>query len=201
VELRGRAAAQLRPQWAILERRFGNRATLAEVDGKLEARLQLVSRKGVVPEAELVEFRSRLEAIAARTGASLSAPDVRPALQAAQALDRECAELDVQIALHVLGASAPEDKDRPFQVARRADGVTLLLDVPRTRDVAQAYDAMARCARELAATHGGRLVDDNGNALDERSLTAIGVEVEAMRARLAALGVEPGSAAALRLFS
>jgi hypothetical protein len=59
------------------------------------------------------------------------------------------------------------------------------------------YDAMVRTAQQL----GGRLVDDNGNALDERALAAIRAELEAIRARLADLGIEPGSPLALRLFS
>ena len=59
--------------------------------------------------------------------------------------------------------------------------------------------AMARAA-PLAARRAAS-VDDNGNALDERALAAIGVELEAVRARLAAAGIEPGSPLALRLFS
>ena len=75
--------------------------------------------------------------------------------------------------------------------------MTLLLDVPRTPHLARSYEAMVGTARQL----GGRLVDDNGNALDERALAAIGMEVESMRARLAEMGIEPGSPLALRLFS
>jgi Fe2+ transport system protein FeoA len=56
---------------------------------------------------------------------------------------------------------------------------------------------MVKAARRL----GGRVVDDNGNALDERALDAIGVEVEALRARLVEMGIEPGSPLAQRLFS
>jgi hypothetical protein len=56
---------------------------------------------------------------------------------------------------------------------------------------------MVEAARRL----GGRVVDDNGNSLDERSLAAIGVEVESLRGRLAEIGIEPGSPLALRLFS
>ena len=56
---------------------------------------------------------------------------------------------------------------------------------------------MVEAARRL----GGRVVDDNGNSLDERALSAIGVEVESLRNRLAEIGIEPGSPLALRLFS
>jgi FtsZ-interacting cell division protein ZipA len=197
IDIQGAPLAALRARWAAIEQRFAKRAMLAEKDAKLQAALQMVSRAGVVSEAELREFRSQVQALAAAHGATVSAPQLRPALEAAHKLDRECAEVDVQIALHVLGVAEVSADAQPFQVTRRADGVTLLLDVPRTPDLSRSYEAMVRAARQL----GGRLVDDNGNALDDRALAAIGVEVEAMRARLAELGIEPGSPLALRLFS
>ena len=191
VELEG--APPPEAAWAPLERRFGRRA---HHNGQAAA-LQMVSRSGVVSEAEVLEFRTQVERIAASHGAAVSAPPVRAALERAQALDRACADVDVQIALHVLGPTGAPPADAPFAVTRRADGLTLLLDVPRTPDLGRSYAAMASAARRL----GGRLVDDNGHALDERALAAIGVEVESMRGRLEQLGIEPGSPLALRLFS
>jgi hypothetical protein len=202
IELQGVGSALLRSQWAALEHRFVRRAILADADdGKLQAALQMVSRSGVISEAQLLAFRSQVETLAAAHGASVAAPEMREALEAAHKLDHACAEVDIQIALHVLGVPVVVVKDASFQVTRRADGVTLLLDVPRTPEPARSYEAMVRTARQLAAAHGGRLVDDNNNKLDERALAAIGVEVDAMRARLAELGIEPGSPLALRLFS
>lgn len=198
LELQGTTAGAIRPDWAGLQRRFARRALLTEAAGrKLHATLQMVSRNGVVSEAELVEFRTQVEAIAAAHGASVSAPPTRAALDAAQALDRACADVDVQIALHVLGAAETSSRSEGFSIGKRPDGVTLLLDVPRTPNLSATYAAMVEAARRL----GGRLVDDNGNALDERALAAIGVEVESLRARLAEIGIEPGSPLALRLFS
>lgn len=185
-------------QWVALERRFARRAMLSSPsEGTLHAALQMVSRNGVISEGELLEFRSQVETLAAAHGATVIAPEMRQALEAAHELDRACAEVDVQIALHVLGVAGMEAEGQPFQVAPRADGVTLLLDVPRTPQLARSYEAMVRTARQL----GGRLVDDNGNALDDRALAAIGLEVEAMRTRLAEIGIESGSPLALRLFS
>jgi ZipA-like protein with FtsZ-binding domain len=198
LELQGTSAGAVRPDWVALERRFARRAVLREAQGrKLHAALQMVSRNGVVSEAELLEFRSQVETMAAAHRASVSAPPMREALEAAHGLDRACADVDVQIALHVLGTAEPDLKHEGFSVAPRADGVTLLLDVPRTPDLARSYAAMVKAAREL----GGRVVDDNGNALDDRALAAIGVEVESMRARLVEIGIEPGSPLAQRLFS
>jgi hypothetical protein len=202
IELQGVTAAGLRAEWAALDPRFARGAMLEDThDGKLHAALQMVSRSGVISEAELLEFRSQVETIAAAHGASLSAPEMRQALEAAHELDRACVDVDIQIAVHVLGVPEVAVKGEFFEVARRGDGITLLLDAPRTPDLARNYAAMVRTATQLAASHGGRLVDDNNNALDERALAAIGVEVQATQTRLAELGIPPGSPLALRLFS
>jgi hypothetical protein len=203
IELEGASAERLGAEWAALERRFAPRAMLADSSpGRVEAALQMVSRAGVVSEAELLEFRALVESMAAAHGASVSAPEMRQVLEAAQEFDRACVEVDIQIALHVLGVPQEDlPLGAPFQAAARADGVTLLLDVPRTREVEKSYEAMVRTARDLAAAHGGRLVDDNGKALDERALATIRAELEAVRGRLAELGIEPGSPLALRVFS
>jgi hypothetical protein len=198
LELQGVSLHVIRSEWAPLEQRFARRARLGESsDGKLQAALQMVGRNGVISQAELLEFRSQVETLAAAHGGFVSAPEMRQALQGAQELDRACADVDVQIALHVLGVTEVEPGAYAFQVARRPDGVTLVLDIPRTPDFRRAYEEMVRQARAL----GGRLVDDNGNTLDDRALAAIGVEVEALAARLAEIGIEPGSPLALRLFS
>jgi len=189
--------------WRPIELRFARRALLAMSEaGVWRAALQLVSRAGMVSEAELIEFRSAVETLGARLGATVSAPEIRHALEAARELDRTCADSDIQVALHVIGQSIdPELGEQPFQVVRREDGVTLVLDVALTPDLGASYEAMARAGRGLAASHGGRLVDDRGNALDERALAAIGVQLEAVRQALAGRGIETGSPLALRLFS
>jgi hypothetical protein len=215
---RGTLSATVLEHWRPLEHRFANRALLAGSDGAgwrrvlagdvrsltaLRAALQMVSRSGVVGDAELVEFRSEVETLGAALGARLSAPEMREELDKARALDGLCSDNDIQVALHVSGV-APEAlaaEGGEFQVAPRADGISLILDVPRTSEPEKAFEAMARSARQLADAGGGRVVDDNGSPLDERSLRAIEVELEAVRARLAAAGIEPGSELALRLFS
>jgi len=189
--------------WSPTERRFARRALLA-VDGvQVRAALQLVSRNGVVSDAEVLEFRALVETMAAALAARVAAPEMREALEAARELDRTCAEADIQVALHVVGiGTAPAQFiGQPFQAIARDDGVTLTLDVARTREPRATYEAMARAARELAQSRGGRLVDDAGRELDERALAAIGRELEAVGARLAGCGIEPGSALALRVFS
>lgn len=198
IALQGVSARALDPQLGVLARRFAGRVALGDERGTLHVALQMVNRSGVVGEAELLEFRSHVETIAASHGASVSAPPMREALEGAQALDRTCSDVDVQVALHVLGTSQTTlEEGEPFAVMPREGGVTLLLDVPRTPDLATSYAAMVKAARRL----GGRVVDDNGKALDEAALSAIGAEVEVLRARLVEAGIEPGSPLALRVFS
>jgi ZipA-like protein with FtsZ-binding domain len=194
--------ASMLQAWPAIEQRFAHRARLTFEGSEWRAALQLVSRSGVVGEAELLEFRSEVETLAARLGASVSAPEMRQALEAAHQLDRACADADIQVAFHVLGIPQKDvPGEHPFRVTRRADGLTLVLDVPRTAELARSYEAMVRTGRGLAAAHAGRLVDDNGNELDERALAAIGAELDAVRQRLMTLGIEPGSPLALRVFS
>lgn len=202
-----RARAVVLEDWSPIERRFSRRVLLAGTEeastSRLRPALQLVSRDGVVTDAELLEFRTMVETLAAQLGASVSAPEMRTALDAARELDRTCAETDIQVALHVvgIGGAKAEFPDQPFQATAREDGVTLTIDVARTMEPSRTYEAMARAGRQLAQARGGRLVDDHGRELDERSLAAIGRELEAVRQRLAGCGIEAGSPLALRVFS
>ncbi len=100
---------------APIQRRFASGVRVAGADaqgawrrldaqpGLLRARfgLQLVSRGGVASEAELIEFRSEIENLAADLGATVEAADLRAAVENAQSLDRLCEDADIQIALHV----------------------------------------------------------------------------------------------------
>ncbi len=215
----GALSSEVLERWQPVQQRFARRAMLvaggagewrvlgageARSVKQLRAALQTVSRDGVVSDAELLEFRSAVETLAAKLRATVSAPEMREALEAARELDRVCAEADIQVALHVIGVPperAPHREGQPFQVTRRQDGLTLLLDVARTAEPARSFDAMAKTGRQLAAGGAGRLVDDNGRALDERALGAIGIELQSVHRALAARGIEPGSPTALRLFS
>jgi hypothetical protein len=204
--------------WRAIEQRFGRRALLAGSDGSgwralhagefgsfgsLRAGLQMVSRSGVVSDAELLEFRTEVETLGARLRAESASPEMRPALESARELDRFCADTDIQVALHVIGVAqdAAAEEGASWQVSTREDGVTFLLDMPRTADPGRAYEGMARAAHALAGRSGGRVVDDRGQPLDERALAAIGAQLAAVRSRLADRGIEPGSVLALRLFS
>ena len=197
------AGMALREGWVAIDHRFGRRALLSAGEASAQAGLQMVTREGVVSEAELLEFRSEVETLAAKVGATVRAPEMRPALEAAQALDRACADADIQVALHLVGAPGAEAPagEHPFQISRREDGLTLTLDLARTPEPSRSFEAMVRTGQQLASAGGGRLVDDNGTALDDRALATIGAQLDALRQELSGRGIEPGSALALRLFS
>jgi len=240
------AAARLGERWAALERRHAPRALLArahEGDGLWRAGLQLVSRQGTVSEAELIEFRAAAEDLAAAAGATAIAPEMRPALEAARALDALCAETDIQVVLHVVAPPEGAFTGTKLRAAAEASGLalepdgrfalrnddslvlytlaardgtpfaaeamrsaapralSLALEVPRAPETRRTFESMARLAQHLAALLGGTVVDDNDNLLDERALGAIAAQLEAVRARLEAAGITPGSPTALRLFS
>jgi hypothetical protein len=221
----GVPAAAVLEGWRAIEQRFPRRVLLAASGAtgwrrisqgdfgsftSLRAALQLVSRAGVIADTELLEFRSQVETLAARMRAEISSPEMRESLERARQLDKLCADTDIQVAFHVIGEHLAADavdraigeiREAPYEVARRADGVTLILDIPRSADVVRAYEAMTRMAKHLAATLGGRVVDDRGNALDDRALAAIEAQIEPMRRQLAEGGIQPGGPLALRLFS
>lgn len=80
-------------------------------------------------------------------------------------------------------------------------GITLLLDIPRVPAGGRAFDQMVSLARHFAGTLGGMLVDDNRVPLNESGLARIRAQIEDIQARMAAQGLQPGGALALRLFS
>jgi hypothetical protein len=218
------SAAAVAEQWAPFEHRFAGRALLAASPDRstwrpltaagscaaVRAALQLADRSGPIGEAELIEFRAAADTLAAGIGATVDAPELRQAVEAARELDQLCAAADIQVVLHVvpqpggafhaaIAASGPQEA---FAVGRREDGAfSLSLDVPRTAQVRRSYDAMVVRARDLCVSLGGMIVDDNGRVLDERELAAIGEQLDAVRESLVARGIEPGSPAALRLFA
>jgi hypothetical protein len=118
------AQGALRDQWQAIERRHARRALLAgSDDGKSwRAALQMVSRDGAVGEADLIEFRSAVETLAASVGATVTAPEMRAAVEAARALDDFCAESDIQVVVHVTGGPFAGTKVR---AAAEASGMAL----------------------------------------------------------------------------
>ena len=132
------SVAALQEAWSGVEHRFARRASLAAAtDGewgpmhqggtwrKARAALQLVSRKGVVSESELLEFRSEVETLAAKLPALAECPEMRDALEAARALDDVCAQADIQVAFHVVAAPGAAFAGTKLRAAAEASGFAL----------------------------------------------------------------------------
>lgn len=80
-------------------------------------------------------------------------------------------------------------------------GVTLTLDVPRVPDGPAVFNRMFLVAQQLANALNGVVVDDNGQALDERSVAPIRTKVAEFQQAMAARAIQAGSPISLRLFS
>jgi FtsZ-interacting cell division protein ZipA len=83
----------------------------------------------------------------------------------------------------------------------KASGLTLLFDVPKVKDGLSVFDDMADLARRMAQQLNGELVDDNRRPLSASGLETIRAQLAAIYEKMAAAGIQPGSAGAQRLFS
>ena len=131
--------------WAAHERRFAPRAMLTGLTGDgswrrvalrdrdrlsaIRTALQLVNRGGVVSEADLLEFRSQVESLAAGLGAEIApAPEMRQALEAARELDGFCAEHDIQAVIHVVAPAGGVLQGSRIRASAEAAGLRLETD-------------------------------------------------------------------------
>lgn len=80
-------------------------------------------------------------------------------------------------------------------------GLTLTLDVPRTRDGVLAFARMVAAGEQLACELGGVLVDAQRAPLAEAMIAAMRGKIVELQQRMREAGIEPGSTRALRLFS
>ena len=103
--------------------------------------------------------------------------------------------------LYTLGArdGAPFSPERMREAAPAA--LTLSIDLPRAPEPRRDFEGLSRLAHQLCTALGGSIVDDNGHALDDRSLAAIAQQLDAVRETMVARGIVPGGALALRLYA
>jgi len=80
-----------------------------------------------------------------------------------------------------------------------AHGLTLEFDVPRSAN--EDFDQFRHLAERLARRIGGRIVDDNGQALGPASFDAIRDQISKLHRNMEERGIDPAGALALRLFS
>ena len=95
-------------------------ASQAESWPHYRAGMQLVSRAGPAAEADVLEFRSAVEGIAAALGGTVQPTDARRAITHAHDLDRFCAESDIQIAFHVVAPATTKFPTGEIQRAAEA---------------------------------------------------------------------------------
>src|SRR6185369_11296749 len=164
------SVAALQEAWSAIEHRFGRRAALAAADvgdwgpvphqgtwRKARAALQLVSRKGVLSEGELLEFRSAVETLATKLHALAACPEMRDALEAARALDEICAQADIQVAFHVVAAPGAAFAGTKLRAAAEASGFAL--------DRAGRFALADESGREIYA-----LVDRSGTKFESATM-------------------------------
>ena len=135
------AAALLRDGWAGMGIRFGNKAALSVLVDEAwvevptagsfqqgRAALQLVSRQGVVSEAELIEFRAAVESFTVGLGLSAASPEMKPALEVARRVDQVCADADIQIAFHMVAPGGQAFSGTKLRAAAEASGLAIDAD-------------------------------------------------------------------------
>ena len=82
----------------------------------------------------------------------------------------------------------------------RPNGLLIEMDVALTPESSGAFATMVDCARRLAGMLDARLVDDNGNPIDDRSVQAIQTQLARVFAAMQEAGLPAGGQRARRLY-
>ncbi len=195
---------------------------------KVRVGVQISDRAGPLRVDELETFQLNIAKLGAALGGTLEWPDEQNPLTRAAELDAFCASVDVQIGINVVALAAFADtKLRGLAEAngftREDDGVfrrrdddgaevlsmrqassgavSFTLDVPRVAREAAALALMAQCAKRFAAGVDGKLVDDQGKALNDAGIAAIQSSLATIYGRMEAAAMPAGSMIARRVFS
>jgi len=194
------------------------------------ASIQLADRHGRIEEAELIRFVQVVQQVASALDADVDAPDIQKLLEQAQDLDRLRARFDMKIGLTVessgAGWTGPQMRSAAQQAhfvatngqrwvhydaqgdalhTLEADTVSmkrlmLEFDIAVAPIAANGFGAMVQSATSLAATLGGRVVDDNGDPIESSSLASVQAQLSRLYEEMVAAGIEPGSVRARRLY-
>jgi hypothetical protein len=92
---------------------------------RLRAGLQLVDRSGAVGAEDLLAFCGSVQEVALAIGAEADLPDTDAALKRAQALDRFCAEVDIQIGLSVIGSESHTFAGSKIRALAESNGLSI----------------------------------------------------------------------------
>jgi hypothetical protein len=199
-------------------------AAVQELAQALDADVDLPDTARLVAQgAELdrlcARYDIRIGLTVESTGTSWTGPQLRTAAQdcgfvaignqrwvqrlAAPAAAREDAALDAGEDEGAALPDASEELDLYTLQADPADMRRLVLefDIARAPVAAQAFAAMVEHAWALAQALGGRVVDDHGRPIDDRSVQTVEAQLAQVFAEMRAAGIEPGSTRARRLYS
>ncbi|MHB8741587.1 MAG: cell division protein ZipA [Sulfuricaulis sp.] len=80
-------------------------------------------------------------------------------------------------------------------------GLTLFMSVPCLFQPGVVFDRMVATAREIAATLGGTLQDQNRRPLIDKGIAVIRHQIEDIEEKMRAFGIAPGCETALKLFN
>ena len=194
------------------------------------ASIQLADRRTRIDGDELDRFVHTVQQLAVALDADVDVPDTARLLAMAEDLDRLIARFDIRIGLTVestgpywtgpqlrnaaqeagfVATSAQrwaycDAQGDPLYILQvdpaRMNRVLLELDIAAAPVATQPFPSMVESARALAARLGARVVDDNGAAIEARSVEAIDAQLARVYADLRAAGIEPGSVRARRLY-
>jgi hypothetical protein len=93
----------------------------------------------------------------------------------------------------------------PFDFERmdeaRIKGLSVIVNIPATREPERAFTAAIADARELCRLLSGKLVDQNQRALSEQGIEAIGAQIRKISVEMEQFGIPAGGESARRLFS
>lgn len=210
---------------------------------ELAACMLLADRAGAATRDDVEQFLQLIAHVSPAALGTAAMPNIADETARADALDRICADLDVQVGLTILrsdlgqiagtrlrgvaeaagfrlnangkfdyvqeetGAalfSMQNYKAEAFTVESlrllSTPGVVLVLDVPRVLDPVKVFDQLRLIAKRMTQTLEAVLVDDNRRPLGDAALAEIRGQVQATVAALRAIGIDPGSPRALRLF-
>lgn len=197
---------------------------------ELLAAVQMASRRSLLGEIDASRFVAAVQQIALAVDADFDGADVARLVAQADELDRLCARFDVQVTLTVETIDGPVGRntlavaatDLSFASAgamrweRRSDTgpilsmtplgdpierIALSLDVPLVPADALPLPQLFASADKLALRLKGRVVDDNGRLVQPDAQAAIERQLAALHADMRAVGIEPGSVRARRLYA
>ncbi|WVN40899.1 cell division protein ZipA C-terminal FtsZ-binding domain-containing protein [beta proteobacterium MWH-UniP1] len=187
----------------------------------------LATRQGPLNAMEYSEWQEALTKLASNLGAQVAIPSMTETLAKARSVDQQCAAVDAQLTIavtttSVLSAASITSAAQAAGLESRGElrfglgplhqqrfavfpgdrglSLVLLLDVPRTADPQGAFQEMRLAAQTMAAVLSGAVTDEAGRPLQAADFERIEKQIGQKAGQLLAMGIEPGSAVAQRLF-